>query len=98
MHAEYLKLLVANCRQRIAEGDHPTVTGHSPETLEEAVVALADQLAAGPAAALAEALRELLAAAEGPQPYAGRTMSLSLALGRARDVLREYDAPPGAEG
>lgn len=60
MHAEYLKLVVANCRQRIADGDCPSVPGHSTGMLEEAVVTLADALAASPAAALAEALREAI--------------------------------------
>lgn len=102
MHAAYLKLIVANCRQRIADGDHPTVNGHGSETLEEAVVALADALSASPAAALAEALRELLNAYDLPASESELTGDSGLTAfckvkKTAYEVLAAYDAAQRGE-
>ncbi len=50
MHSEMVKLIVVNARQRIAEGDNPTVPAYSVEQLEGAVDALARRVEKGASA------------------------------------------------
>ena len=44
MHPQMLSKIVETCRQRQNEGDHPTVTAFTVEQLEDAVVALSDNI------------------------------------------------------
>lgn len=46
MHKQLLLKVVGNCRRRSAEGDCPTVEPFSVETLENAVIDLADRVMA----------------------------------------------------
>ena len=45
MHTALLNLVISRCRRRIDAGDCPTEKGLPVETLEDAVVQLADQMA-----------------------------------------------------
>lgn len=44
MHQIVVQNIVKNCRSRAAEGDCPTTPGFHRETLEETIIALADQV------------------------------------------------------
>lgn len=68
MHDLMLKAIVERCRQRISEGDCPTVSPFSVEQLEHAVDQLASMVsrASGLLARGAELLEESEAAKEEP--------------------------------
>jgi len=44
MHESMLQLVIARCKQRIKQGDCPTVNAFTTEQLEEAVVELSRRL------------------------------------------------------
>lgn len=44
MHVALIEQIVKTCRQRLEEGDHPTVPPPTPEAMEDCIIALADRI------------------------------------------------------